>query len=244
MELYSFNPKNLNYEDTGEFIVRYLTDIKNQNIDLDIDPDFKDLHNSLVAQSPIYNKALAQIKAKAESKELLILDHIRDKKISTLRTQFNVAKNADTPEVKDAYGKVKVILNAYKDLQARNYPTETLGINNLLAELRSATNQPLSHLLLLDEHIANLDEANTNFVEKFNKRSTDVISTETYDTKQLRKTILATYVELTDYVVVIAKRRNNDYYNTLITVINYSRQYFKPIVSGYGSTPPSTPPTV
>ena len=74
MELYSFNPKNLNYEDTGEFIVRYLTDIKNQNIDLDVDSDFKDLHNSLVAQSPIYNKALAQIKAKAESKELLILD--------------------------------------------------------------------------------------------------------------------------------------------------------------------------
>ncbi len=36
MELYSFNPKNLNYEDTGEFIVRYLTDIKNQNIDLEL----------------------------------------------------------------------------------------------------------------------------------------------------------------------------------------------------------------
>ena len=239
MELYSFNPKKLNYEDTGEFIVRYITDIKNQHIDFDVDPDFKDLHNSLVGQSPIYNKALAQIKAKAESKELLILDSIRDKKISTLRTQFNVAKNSDNPAIKDAYGKVKVILNVYKDLKTRNYPTETLGINNLIDELRSATNQPLSHLLLLDSHIDNLEEANNNFVEKFNKRSTDVISNETYDTKQLRKAILATYVELTDYVIVIAKRRNNDYYNTLITAINYSRQYFKLIVSGYGSTPPT-----
>ncbi len=130
-------------------------------------------------------------------------------------------------------------MNVYKDLKTRNYPTETLGINNLIDELRSATNQPLSHLLLLDSHIDNLEEANNNFVKKFNKRSTDVISNETYDTKQLRKAILATYVELTDYVVVIAKRRNNDYYNTLITAINYSRQYFKPIVSGYGSKPPT-----
>ncbi len=240
MELYSFNPKKLNYEDTGEFIVRYLTDIKNQNIDLDVDLDFKDLHNSLVAKSPIYNKALAQIKAKAESKELLSLDLIRDKKISTLRTQLKVGKNSDNSDVKDAYGKISIIFNAYKDLQIRNYPTETLGINNLITELRSATNQPFSHLLLLDSHITNLEAANNNFVAKFNKRSTDVISTETFDTKQLRKVILENYVELTKYVDVIAKRRNNDYYDMIITTINYSRQYFKPIVSGYGSTLPTT----
>ena len=243
MELYSFNPKNLNFNDSGEFIVRYLTDIKNQNIDLDVDHDFKDLHNSLVAQSPIYNKALAQIKAKSESKDLLNLDHIRDKKISTLRTQLRVAKDSDVPEVLNAFGKIKVVINAYKGLEFKNYPTETLGINNLIAELRSATNQPFSDLLSLNDHITNLDKANTNFVAKFDSRSSDVISTETYDTKVLRKTMLATYVELTDYVVVIAKRRNNPYYDKLITTINYSRQYFKPIVSSYGATPPSTPPT-
>lgn len=244
MELYPFNPKNLNYDDSGEFIVRFITDIQNQNIDLSVDLDFKDLHNSLVAQSPIFNKALAQIKAKSESKELLNLDHIRDKKISTIRTQVNVFKNTDNLAIKDAYGKIKVIMNAYKGLESKNYPTETLGINSLISELTNSTNQPFSHLLLLDEPIASLQAANNNFVAKFDKRSSEVISTETYNTKQLRKNILATYLELTAYVVVIAKRRNNDYYDTLLKTINYSRQYFATILAGYGSNPPPTTPTV
>jgi Family of unknown function (DUF6261) len=187
---------------------------------------------------------LAQILAKSESKELLVLDVIRDKKISTVRTQFNVSKNTDIPAVKDAYDKVKVILNAYKGLESRNYPTETLGINSLIAELTNSTNQPLSHLLLLDDHINNLKIANNNFVAKFDKRSSDVIATTTYNTKQLRKTILATYLELTAYVVVIAKRRNNAYYDNVIKTINYSRQYFAGILANYGSNPPTTPPAV
>lgn len=242
--LYAFNPKNLVFDASGEFIVRYLTDVKNQNIDLNVDLDFKDLHNSLEAQSVIFNKALAQITAKSESKELLSLDHIRDKKISTIRTQFNVYKNSDKPAIKDAYGKIKVILNAYKGLESKNYPTETLGIDNLIAELTNSTNKPLSDLLLLTEHIADLKTANDNFVAKFDKRSSEAITTETYNTKQLRKTILETYTELVNYVVVIAKRRNNDYYNNLIDTINYSRKYFADILAKNGTNPPASSPTV
>ncbi|MBC7524649.1 MAG: hypothetical protein H7239_09450 [Flavobacterium sp.] len=243
MKLYTFNPSDLTYLDSGEFIVRYLTDVTNQGIDLAVDPDFKTLHTSIMEQSPIYNKALAQIRAKAESLELLFLDSVRDKKISTLRTAFNVSKNSDEKTVNEAYGKIKVVLNKYKGAERANFPAESLLVINLIAELRTTTNLPFATLLNLKPHIDNLEVANTNFVTKFDNRSTDVISTETFDTKQLRKTILTTYKNLVEYATVMVKVKNNDYYNTLLTTINYSRQYFATIVAGYGGVSAPTPPT-
>lgn len=243
MKLYSFSPSRLTYLDSGEFIVRYLTDVTNQGIDLEVDPDFKALHNSLVAQSPVFNLALAQIRAKAESQELIALDDVRDKKISTLRMAFNVSKHSDDATIIAAYGKIKVILNAYKGVEALNYPAENLAVNNLIAELNSATNAPLATVLGLQPHIDNLKVANDKFVDKFNQRSTNVISTETYNTKELRKNILATYKELSEYAAVMAKVKNNPYYNTLLTTINYSRQYFATILAGYGGATPTPTPT-
>jgi hypothetical protein len=245
MKLYSFSPSNLTYLDSGEFIVRYLTDVANQGIDLNVDLDFKAFHSSLVVQSPIYNKALAQIRAKSESQELLLLDRARDKKLSTLRVAFNVAKYSDDENIIAAYGKIKVLLNAYKGVEKVNYPAESLALTNLIAELRTTTNAPLAALLGLNPHINNLETANATFVAKFNIRSTDVISTETFDTKQLRKTILATYKSLVEYAEVMAKVKNNAYYTMLLTTINYSRQYFATIVAGYGSNGDGTiAPTV
>jgi hypothetical protein len=222
MNLYAFNPKNLNYDDSGEFIVRYLTDIKNQKIDLNVDLDFKELHTSIEAQSVVFNKALAQIVAKSESKELLNLDQIRDKKISTIRTQLSVYKNSDKPAIMDAYGKIKVILKAYKGLESKNYPTETGGIISLITELTNSSNKPFSDLLLLKDHIADLKIANDNFVAKFNKRSSEVISTETYNTKKLRKTILDTYLELVDYVLTLRKKNCQKTYFNICIVNNFS----------------------
>lgn len=233
MTLYAFNPKQLNYDDSGEFIVRYLTDVENQSIDLTVDLDFKELHEVLVAQSEVFNKALAQVRAKAESNDLLILDRKRDKKLSTLRTQLTVAKNSDEEAIKKAYLIIKIVMDAYKRSSFINYPTESLAIKNLVSELRSSTNLPYCEQLLLVPHIDNLEAVNNQFIEKFNIRSTKIIATEKLDTKQLRKEILETYNDLAEYIMVMAKRKKNDYYNTLLTTINYSRQYFATIISGY-----------
>lgn len=243
MKLYSFSPSRLTYLDSGEFIVRYLTDVTNQGIDLAADADFKALHQSLETQSPIYNQALAQIRAQAESQELLLLDNARDKKLSTLRTALAVAKNSDDAAVVAAYGKIKVIVNQYKGIEKINYPAESLALTNLIAELRTVTNAPYVTLLGLQPHVNNLEVANQNFIAKFDTRSTNAISTETFDTKQLRKNILATYKALSEYAAVMASVKNNTYYNTLLTTINYSRQYFATIVAGYGNGG-ATPPTV
>lgn len=243
MKLYSFSPSRLTYLDSGEFVVRYLTDVTNQGIDLTVDTDFKALHDSLATQSPIYNQALAQIRAQSETQELLLLDNARDKKLSTLRTALSVSKNSDDAAVVAAYGKIKVIMNQYKGIEKANYPAESLALTNLIAELRTTVNFAYASLLGLKPHIDNLELANQNFIAKFDMRSTNVISTETFDTKLLRKNILATYKSLAEYAEVMAKVKNNDYYNTLLTTINYSRQYFATIVAGYGSGS-ATPPAV
>ena len=243
MTLYKFSPTQLPYLDSGQFIVRYLTDFTNSGIDPSIDPDFKALHNSLLAQSPIYNQALMQVRAQAETVELIGLDEARDKKVTTLRRAVSVFEHTDDASEKTAYGLIKIVLNTYKDIEKMNYEAESLGVDNLIAELRNGAHLPAVQKLALEGHINNLETANTNFKTKFNTRSTDTIATVVYDAKALRKAILETYKELAEYVLVIAKRRNTQYYIDILTVINNGREYFANILARHDGGSSTTPPT-
>jgi hypothetical protein len=79
MKLYPLNITKLPYLDSGQFIVRYLTDYQNSGLNHTTDRDFKVLHESLITQSPLFNAALMQVRANAETEELLVLDDARDK---------------------------------------------------------------------------------------------------------------------------------------------------------------------
>ena len=244
MKLYPITISQLSYLDSGQFIVRYLTDFNNSGIDTATDPDFKAIHNSLILQSPIYNEALMQIRAQAETLELIALDQARDKKVTTLRRAVSVFEHTDDAIEKAAYGIVKIVLNTYKDIEKMNYEAESLGVDNLIAELRNGAHLPAVQKLGLEGHINNLETANSNFKNKFNTRSTDTITTVVYDTKALRKAILETYKELADYVLVMAKRRNTAYYLDILTIVNNGREYFANILARHGGGTPTTPPTV
>ena len=239
MTLYKFSPTKLSYLDSGQFIVRYLTDFANAGIDPNTDPDFKALHNSLLAQSPIYNQALKQVRAQAETEELIGLDLARDKKVTTLRRAVSVFEHTDDAIDKAAYALIKIVLNTYKDIEKANYEAESLGVDNLIAELRNGAHLPAVQKLGLEGHINNLETANTNFKNKFNTRSTDTITTVVYDAKALRKAILDTYKDLAEYVLVIAKRRNTQYYLDILTVINNGREYFANILARHGGGTPT-----
>src|SRR4030095_11596621 len=101
-------------------------------------------------------------------------------------------------------------------LEIHNFEAESLGIDNLIAELRSAENLPLAQTLGMVPHINNLETANTEFKTTFNTRSSDNVSTVVYNTKALRTAILATYKDLAEYVLVMAKRKNTPYYNNIL----------------------------
>ena len=97
MKLYTLNTARLQYLETGQFIIRFLTDFESLNLDPATDPEFKTLHDSLKTQSPVYDEALMQVRAKAESELLIAQDDIRDKKVATLRRAIDVYKYSDEP---------------------------------------------------------------------------------------------------------------------------------------------------
>jgi Family of unknown function (DUF6261) len=243
MELYALTISRLHYLESGQFIIRFLTDFQSQNLDPNSDPEFKTLYDSLLAQSPVYDSALMQIRAKAESELLLSLDDNRDKKVSTLKKALNVFLYSDVPEEQAAFKLLRIVLKTYKDIESANFEAESLGLDNLVAELRTPTYSPAVATLGLAVHINNLEAANAAFKTTFNARSTATISTVVYDTKLLRKNILATYRDLAEYVHVMAKRKNTPFYNDTLTALNNGRKYFADIIarrSGTGETKSAT----
>jgi hypothetical protein len=231
MKLYPLSISQLQYLETGQFIIRFASDFQSLNLDPATDPEFKALHDSLLAQSPVYDAGLNQIKAKAESELLLEQDSIRDKKVTTLRRALNVFEHSDLEPEQMAYKLLKIALNAYKDIEKANFEAESLGIDNLVVELRNAKHAPAVETLGLTKHINTLESANTTFKNTFNTRSTTTINTTVYDTKLLRKNILDTYKDLAEYVLVMAKRKDTPFYNDTLTAINNGRKYFADILA-------------
>ena len=242
MNLNPISVSQLTYLDSGQFIVRLLTDYAESGLNPATDPDFKALHDSLMAQSPIYNLALMQIRAKAETEELIVLDRTRDRKITTLKRANSVFEYTDEPAEKEAYSEINIVLRTYSDIGSSNYEAESLGVDNLIVALRNAAHLPFLQTLHLEGHVDALEIANTKFKDKFNERSTETIQTEVYDAKALRKAILETYRELAEYVFVMAKRKNTPYYIDTLAVVNSGRHYFATIIArqngGSGDTPP------
>ena len=236
MKLYPIATSQLQYLETGQFIIRFLTDFENLNLDPATDPEFKTLYDNLKIQSPIYDVALMQIRAKTETELLIAQDEIRDKKLATLRRAVGVYRYSDEPEEKSAYNLLKILLSVYKKIEDANFEAETLGLSNLDAELKNATYAPAVQTLGLVVHVTNLETANNNFKTTFNTRSTTTINTAVYNTKLLRKNILVTYRDLAEYVFVMAKRKKTDFFVNTFTVVNNGRKYFADILAKRGGS--------
>jgi hypothetical protein len=225
------NISHLHYLESGQFVVRFLTDFDNSAELISQDPEFDALMSSLRQQSPFFNNALMQIQARAESEELLKLDGIRDRKIATFRTAFNVFKYTDDPNESAAFTKIATVLKTYKGVEKLNFEAESLAVSNFIGELRNAQFLPSLQILGLDSHLNNLETANENFKTLFSNRSTAIINTEVYDTKALRKNILDTYKEMAEYAYVMAKRKNTPFYINLLNVVNSGRAYYSDILA-------------
>lgn len=231
MKLYPFSITRLQYLEIGQFINRFLNDFQSLNLDPTTDAEFKTLYDSLKDQSPIYQSALMQIRAKAETELLVAQDEIRDKKVITLRRALSVFEYSDVPAEQTAYKLLKIVLNTYKDIEKANLEAESLGLDSLIAELRNAGNLPAVQTLQLEVHINNLEAANNTFKTTFNTRSTAIINTTVYDTKLLKDNIIATYKDLTEYIFVMAKRKQTSFYTDTLAVINNGRKYFADLLA-------------
>ncbi|MDI9310209.1 MAG: DUF6261 family protein [Limnohabitans sp.] len=172
-----------------------------------------------------------QIKAKAESELLMAHDETRDRAVSTLRRALSVYEYTSIEEEKLAYKHLKIVLNAYKNIERANFEAESLGLDNLVAELRGANNVAAVSVLNLEKHINTIEQTNGVFKNTFNSRSTNNINTTVYDTKLLRKNILKTYNDLAQYILVMAKNREDIFYKNAFSVVNNGRKYFADIIA-------------
>lgn len=242
MNLYPITLGELSYVECGQFIIRVLTDITETGTDVNVDLDVKQMYDSLMAQSIVYNNALLKIRAKEESLLLAILDTQRDKKIATLRRMHAVAEYSDDAAEKKAYDIIEIVLRKYEKIELLNFEAQSLSIDKLVGELNTTEYNPFATTIGLLPHVVNLETANNNFKTTFNARAVKTIGDEVFDTKKIKRDILISYREFADYSKLMANRRNTDYYSNLLKVVNNGREYFANIIARRnGGTPPPTP---
>lgn len=231
MKLHKLSLSQLHYVESGQFIIRFLTDFQNSNLVATEDAEFNTLYQSLLQQSPVYDRALMQIQSWAESKQLIVLDNARDKKMATVRTAVYTFRHTDNADEKRAYDLIQTLLKTYRGVERMNFEAESLAVDNFIAELRGSRFSGATAILGLENHLVNLENANTNFKTLFSNRSTTINTTEVFDTKALRKKILDTYKDLAEYVAVMAKRKSTPFYTELLTILNTGRSYFSDIIA-------------
>lgn len=230
MKLYPISVSRLQILESGQFLNNLIADYVKSGLDPATDADYEKQYDALKALSTPYNVALNQIKAQKETEELVNLDILRDQSLTTIRRAVSVFEYSRNAAEISAYKEVVIILRKYTDLERANYPAETLGIDKVVAEIRDAKDNPMD-VLQLKSHVDLLEEDNNAFKAKFAERSSDVISSVSYDVKTMRKEIFEVYNTLAAYVALMAKIKNNVYFLDTLKVYNYSREYFADILA-------------
>lgn len=240
--MYPLDLFRLHQDEAAAFVQRFSTDFTALNLDSSTEPDFNLLLQAMTAQLPTYILAVNQIQAQAESKQIVVLDTARDKKLSTFRTALQVYKNSDNNAEKTAYNLIKIVSNNYKNVARDNFETESLNLTKMIGELRNATHLSAVQLLGLENHINNLETANETFKTLFSNRSTNINTTEVYNAKALNKALLASYKKLANYILTMVSIKDVPFYNAVFATTNNIRQYYANSIAGRGNG--TMPPAV
>ena len=232
MALYPLQQSHLQLSVVGQFIIRLFSDVAAINIDLSADKDLHAAYKKLQAQSNEYDVAMKQIKAMAETQQLIELDLQRDRKVTTLRRIINSFEYSDQKQEQEAYAAAVIIMKNYAHLEEENYEKETYDIQRLLEEWDKPENAKHTATLKLDEHLKNLRTSAADFDELFNNRSGIITQKIIYDSKTLKKKILEAYVNIIKYVDgCVPIKADNSFYISLMEAINNGRHYFADILA-------------
>lgn len=231
IELHSIDPSRFRHWESGQFIVRFLTDFQNLGLDATQDLVFKAMFDDLIQQSPEYQKALRQIRTKDETSHIESLDDHRYRKVMTLRRAYKVFEYSDLAPEQEAYQALNPVFSKYKNVEIINFEAKSYSIDLMIKVLRKAQNLPAVQLLKLEVHINTLEASNETFKTMFNQRTSSIINTPVYDTAAMRKAIYETYKSLVEYTMVMAKRTSTPFYLETIEVLNYGRVYYADLIA-------------
>lgn len=232
MKLNPIDVEHLQYLEASQFITRLFSNMEVIPSDVKKDKEMFERFQKLRVQSEEFYKALVQIKAMAESKELEDLDLERDHMMSTVRLHIASFRYRKEPEIKNAFAAANIILSKYEGLEAFNYEAESKAIQKFLDEWDKGENANHVSVLGLGLHLAHLKEAAYAFDNVFNNRSVITLSREVYDAKALKSQMFGTYSSLARYILAMCDfKKDEKLYPPLLDVFNNGRKYFADVIA-------------
>lgn len=223
--------QGLHHAEFGQFIARFFEDFNRSGLNKEEDSDFNELFENLKSQLPTYNKAMEQIHASQESKNIAALDKIRDADFQALKDSIKPYKKGKTETIIKAYNAIKLVLDQQKGLRRFSYEAQTNRINTLISVLETEEYQSFANTLRISNFISELKKSNQEFDKLFAKRSYDKLQKETYNAKELRKQLTDNYRKMVNYIDVLAQVKQGEFYPKVLDVINNSRKYYSDMIS-------------
>ena len=231
MKLLSFDATRLQALESAQLINNFIEQYQSKYPNPSTDVQFEEMYTELWQKAPVYVDSVKQTRAMVESIFLPELDLKRKQKTSTIFWALKVYKHTDDPLEKDSFAELKVLMDELYDLNLPNFESRTLSIDLFISNLRSPKYLPHCQLLGLEKHINNLETANEAFKTTFNVRAASTIKSNKLDNAALRLDIFKTYKDLSEYTEVMAKLKRGVFYDDVMKIINYDRNYYNTIVA-------------
>ena len=229
-KLIALNISRLHHAEFGQFIVRFFEDFSSSTLDVNADPDFKRMFNTIQSQVPTFNSALDQIRASEESIKIAEADTIRDADLQALKDAIKPYRNAKSQAEKDAYIAIKLLLSQYKNVQHASFEEETNRLNMLVEKLLSSEYSFHVSALSIVKFANHLSDSNAAFNNIFARRSYQASQKQAYDVKALRKTLTHDYKQMANYIATLANVKSDPFYTDVLALMNNGRAYLSGIV--------------
>ena len=138
------------------------------------------------------------------TKDIVSKDRIRDEVFYFLRGIIDTHLYSQNAEKKKAAELLSFIIKPYRMAVNLSYTENTAEISKLIKVLKQEENAPSVTMLELDETVASLEEANTDFNTTYNGRSTEKLTRKSqYTMKKIRPEVDAAYTEMANAINVL-----------------------------------------
>lgn len=132
------------------------------------------------------DKALNLPRQEEGTKELEVLDRIRDQAYRSLQILTDLHLHSDDDAFKTSAESISEVLARYPKMLHVNYDKESGMLKNLITDLRAKAMTFHVTKLLAKPYIDRLDKANTAFDQRYRSRLKSAIPSGTFDIKALR----------------------------------------------------------
>ncbi|WP_027379523.1 DUF6261 family protein [Chryseobacterium daeguense] len=221
----------LHYAEFGQFIVLFIEDFSDSNLNTDTDADFKRMFDNIQAQILHYTSTLDHIKTSQESVKIAEADAVRNTDLQVLKDAVKPYRYAKTQAEKNAYSAIKVLLSQYRDIQHASYEEETNRLNMLVEKLLSSEYSFHVSALSIVKFANHLSDSNAAFNSIFSKCSFGIQHKQASEVKALRRNLTHDYKQMANYIATLANVKDDVFYKDALAILNKGRAHFSRFVS-------------